>query len=89
MVMIGMKLKDKLESFLVNFDAWKINEYFANGEFVDDCDAYFEQNEPTEVLDYLGDSFCDIDIDYRDTNQFAVKVKETILIALEMLETAE
>ena len=57
-------------------------EYFANGEFVDDCDAYFEQNEPTEVLDYLGDSFCDIDIDYRDTNlksgvnKLAIRLKD-------------
>ena len=84
-----MKLKDKLESFLMDFDARAINEYFANGEFVDDCDAGFEQNEPTEVLDHLGDSFYDIDIDYRDTDQFAIKVKETILRALEMLKTAE
>ena len=84
-----MKLKNKLESFLIDFDAIAINEYFANGEFVDDCDAYFEKNEPTDILDYLTESFYDIDIDYRDTNQFTNKVKETILATLEMLKTAE
>ena len=84
-----MKLKNKLESFLIDFDAEATNEYFANREFVDDCDTYFEQNEPICILDYLTDSFYEIDINYRDTNQFAIKVKETILKALEMFKTAE
>ena len=78
-------LKEKIEYFLSNFNAKKINEYFCNGEFLDDCDAGFEKNEPIAVLDYLTDAFYTIDIDYRDTEKFADKVKEALLTVLQML----
>ena len=77
-------LKVKIESFLKEFDAKKINEYFCNGEFLDDCDIYFEKNTPENVLDYLTDAFFYIDMDYRDTDKFSDMVKETLETALKM-----
>ena len=77
-------LKEKIEFFLKNFNAKKINEYFCNGDFLNDCDTYFEKNSSVAVLDYLTDAFYTIDIDYRETDKFADKVKETLLTALQM-----
>lgn len=78
-------MKEKIEYFLNNFNANEIDEYFCNGEFLDDCDTYFEKTTPEDVLDYLTDAFYTIDIDYRGTGMFADKVKETLLKALQMI----
>ena len=79
-----MELKEKLEE-LLNEDVREVNEYFCNGEFLDDCNNYFEKNAPVEVLDYLTDAFYTIDIDYRDTEGFADAVKRALLKALQMV----
>ena len=79
-----MELKEKLEE-LLNEDVREVNEYFCNGEFLDDCNNYFEKNAPVEVLDYLTDAFYTIDIDYRDTEEFADAVKGALLKALQMV----
>ena len=81
-------LKIVLENFLNNFNAHDINEYFAN-DFIDDWDSYLKNNTPIDVLEYLNDNFYDIDIDYRDTNMFDSKIKETLTKALEMLKDAK
>ena len=78
-------LKKLLENFLNNFNANDINEYFAN-DFSDDWDIYLKDNIPVDILIYLNDAFCDIDIDYRDTDMFETRIKETLRTALELLE---
>lgn len=79
------KLKDKLIDLLNNFNATEINEYFSGGEFVDDCDKYYERNTSTYVLDQLTNAFYTIDVDYRDTDKFSDMVKEALEEALRML----
>ena len=78
-------LKTVLTNFLNNFNAYDINEYFANG-FSDDWDNYLKTGTPIEVLDYLNDSFYNIDIDYRNMEMFEGKIKETLNKTLEMLK---
>lgn len=78
-------LKKKIECLLKDFNAKETNEYFCNGDFLDDCDAYFEENAPADVLDYLTDAFYTIDVDFRDTDKFDNKVQEALLTALQML----
>lgn len=79
------KLIDVLKKFLSDFDAEKINNYFAT-DFGDDWDEYLVDDELESVLQYLNDCFIDIDIDYRDTNQFERKVRETLQTAIKMIE---
>ena len=81
-------LKVMINNFLDNFNAKKINEYFAT-DFSDDWEDYFIKENYSnieEVLQYLNDNFIDIDVDYRDTKQFESKVKEMLNKAIEMLE---
>ena len=79
-----MNLKEKLQS-LLDEDANDVNEYFANGEFLDDCNNCFEGTEPEEALDYLTDAFYTIDVDYRDTPEFLDAVKGVLIEALKWL----
>lgn len=78
-------LKTVLQSFLNNFDANNINNYFAN-DFSDDWDIYLKNGTPIDVLEYLNDSFYNIDVDYRDTDIFEEKVKEALTHALKLLD---
>lgn len=78
-------LKDKIKDFLNSFNAKEVNEYFAN-DFDSDWDNYLKSNIPTKVLEYLNDSFIDIDINYRETEYFDKKVKETLETALKMID---
>lgn len=86
---MGKNLINTLKGFLKNFDAKNVNEYFVNGEFLDDCVNYFENAKTTkkelEVLDFLTERFYDIDVNYRETEKFEKMVKETIEKAIEML----
>lgn len=85
------KLKEMLNNFLNNFNAEDINEYFATN-FYDDWDNYYIKENYSnieEVLNYLNDTFYDIDIDYRDTKKFESKVKETLKNAIKMLESTK
>ena len=81
-------LKAFLIRLLNKFNSREINEYFSN-DFIDDWKWYF--NNPkvypkmVEVLQYLNDTFYDIDVIYRDTDKFEEMVKETIEKAIEML----
>ena len=78
-------LKIVLQSFLNNFDANNINNYFAN-DFNDDWDIYLKNGTPINVLEYLNDSFYNIDVDYRDSDMFEEKVKEALNQALKLLD---
>lgn len=82
-------LKKELKKFLNNFNASEINHYFAC-DFSDDWDNYYIKNNYSNievVLQYLNDTFIDIDVDYRDTKSFEPMVKNTLEKALEMLDT--
>lgn len=81
-------LINKLKYFLNNFNAVDINEYFNNGSFEEDCIKYYDNNTPKDILEYLNDTFMDIDIDFRDTDKFEDKVKETLNIVIEKLKDA-
>lgn len=82
------RLKKMLNSFLNHFNAEVINNYFAS-EFGDDWDSFLEDSDIESILQYLNDSFIDIDVDFRETNQFEYKVKETIKTAIKMLESTK
>ncbi len=78
-------LKELIINFLNNFNAKKINDYFAN-DYCDDWDI-FSKNISNEVLEYLNDSFYIIDTQYIDKDNFESKIKETLRKALDMIDT--
>lgn len=78
-------LKVIILEFLDNFNASEINEYFAN-DFVDDREKYFNEKESQEVLEFLNDTFIDIDVDFRDKKDFEEKVLETLQQAIKMID---
>jgi hypothetical protein len=80
-----MDLKSKIFYFLDNFNATEINEYFAN-DFIDDREEYFDKKERGCILDYLNDSFIDIDINFRDSDNFEKLVRDTLETALKMFK---
>ena len=55
-----------VDNIINKFNSREINEYFVNGEFLDDCVNYFENAKTTkkelEVLDFLTERFYDIDV---------------------------
>ena len=78
-------LKALLEKFLNDFDAYRVNEYFAT-DFVDDWDDYLNNGVPQRILEYLNDKFYDIDTSRKDVKFLERRIKETLTIALEMLK---
>ena len=82
-------LKKQLQEFLDNFNAEEINTYFAR-DFSSEWDIFLSNNQKVEpILEYLNDTFIDIDIDYRETEEFDTKVRETIQKAIEMLNSTK
>lgn len=59
-----------------------INEYFAI-EFAEEYDR-LEKQENQSVLEFLNDSFTDIDVDYDGSEAIAVKIIDTINKAISM-----
>ena len=83
-------LKHELKSFLKNFNAESINNYFAC-DFSDDWDTYYIHNKYSnieDILQYLNDIFIDIDLQYRDTDMFENMVRNALENAINMLEDA-
>lgn len=78
-------LKQMLENFLKDFDAYKINEYFAM-EFAEDFDVFLANGEPENVLQYLNDEFFEIDVDYNSSKKMDEKVRQTLTKALMMIK---
>lgn len=76
-------LKEKLLDLKNNYDYKEINEYFAT-EFSDDYYIFERDEKNIKILEFLNDSFIDIDIDYSKTEEFEKKVNEVIDIALSM-----
>lgn len=61
---------------------YRINEYFAT-EFADEYDR-LEKQENQSVLEFLNDSFTDIDVDYDGSEAIAAKIIDTINKAISM-----
>lgn len=59
-----------------------INEYFAT-EFAEEYDR-LEKQENQSVLEFLNDSFTDIDVDYDGSEAIAAKILDTINKAISM-----
>lgn len=78
-------LRKLINDFLSDFDANKINDYFAN-DFCDDWDIFLE-NTPKNILEFLNDEFYSIDTQYIDNKNYEKKIKETLKKALKMMDT--
>jgi len=78
-------LRELINDFLNNFDANKINDYFAN-DFCDDWDMFLK-NTPENILEFLNDEFYIIDTQYIDSKDYVLKIKETLKKALKMIDT--
>ena len=68
-------LKDILLD-LLSESPYRINEYFAT-EFADEYDR-LENLETQSILEFLNDSFTDIDIDYDGSEEMDAKILDTI-----------
>lgn len=61
---------------------YRINEYFAT-EFAEEYDR-LEKQENQSVLEFLNDSFIDIDVDYDGSEAIGAKIIDTINKAISM-----
>ena len=74
-------LKDILID-LLSESPYRMNEYFAI-EFYEDYDR-LENQETQSILDFLNDSFTDIDVDYDGSEEMDAKILDTINKAISM-----
>lgn len=62
---------------------YKINEYFAT-DFSEDYERFEKFKVNSQVLEFLNDSFTDIDIDFDGSEEMNKKVVETLSKAISM-----
>lgn len=74
-----IKFKNLLDS-LTNKSAKQINHYFAC-DFSGDIDELEKDINLMKILEYLNEEFINIDINYRETNEFENKVYEALKVA--------